>query len=87
MKRLCVMAAVALIGAAPAIGVACEYSDVSASASAAPTPVRTESTTASVTVKAPARDVAKAPAPPTDKAVVKAKTSVTGQKLAATAAN
>ncbi len=89
MKRLCMTAAAVLFGAAPAIGLACDYgSDISASASAAPTPARTESTAASAAVKAPAAAVAKArPAATTDKAIVKAKTPVIGQKIAASSAN
>jgi hypothetical protein len=89
MKRLWVTAAAMLLGAAPAIGSACEYSDISAAASSAlVTPPKTDSQAASSAAKASAPAVAKAPAPAaTDKAVVKVKAPVTGQKVAANRAN
>jgi len=89
MKKLCITAAVVLFGAAPAIGLACDYSsDISASASSTPTPIRTESAAASAAVKAPTPAVAKTAAPgATDKAVVKVKAPATGQKIAASSAN
>lgn len=80
MKRLATAVALAVFGLAPGIGAACDYNDVSTSASAAPTQTAPADQAASKT-SAP---VAKAPATTTVKqTVAKAKAPASDLKLAA----